>query len=182
MGYEPSNCQWVTHTEFNAATAHRRKKHGHTINGHRTRLHRTWTNMKHRCKHPSEKDRRIYEHVTVCEEWRTDFTAFRDWALSHGYSDDLEIDRKDSNGPYSPDNCRWVTDRQQRLNCRGTSASGFRGVHKVGKYAKWTAAIGGPTSRIRLGTFNSPEEAARAYDTAAKKLYGTFATLNFPNE
>lgn len=44
--------------------------------------------------------------------------AFRDWALSHGYADDLEIDRIDNEGNYEPSNCRWVTREVNQRNTR----------------------------------------------------------------
>jgi len=42
-----------------------------------------------------------------------------DWAVSNGYSDELQIDRIDGDGNYTPDNCRWVTPRENRLNAGG---------------------------------------------------------------
>jgi hypothetical protein len=51
----------------------------------------------------------------MCAEWRSSFVAFREWAMSNGYADGLEIDRRENDGPYAPDNCRWVTHSK---NCR----------------------------------------------------------------
>lgn len=56
--------------------------------------------------------------ITVCDEWANSWHAFRDWAWANGYGDNLQIDRIDNDGPYSPDNCRWVSGTR---NMRNTS-------------------------------------------------------------
>lgn len=43
-------------------------------------------------------------------------TSFSDWALSHGYSEDLTLDRIDPDGDYEPPNCRWATWSEQARN------------------------------------------------------------------
>lgn len=54
--------------------------------------------------------------ITVCEEWRTDAKTFVDWALSHGYRDDLTIERINVNGNYEPSNCTWIPMSEQYKN------------------------------------------------------------------
>lgn len=79
------------------------------------RLYRIWCNMKQRCKNPSSKDATIYANVTLCSEWENS-KSFAAWALSNGYTDELQIDRIDNSKGYSPSNCRWVTPMQQAQN------------------------------------------------------------------
>jgi HNH endonuclease/AP2 domain len=63
---------------------------------------------------------------------------------------------------------------------RKTNTSGYRGVKQIGK--RWSAGIHTSGRRAHLGMFETPEEAARAYDKAALEAYGESAILNFPKE
>lgn len=60
------------------------------------------------------------------------------------------------------------------------AASGFRGVTLIRKSNKWVARIYRDCESHHIGVFETPEEAARAYDEQAIKWHGPTAMLNFP--
>lgn len=76
-----------------------------------TRLHSIWGNMIQRCENVKRDSYQDYgaKGITVCPEWRNDFQAFYEWAVTHGYDDGLTIDRIDSSAGYNPQNCRFIT-------------------------------------------------------------------------
>lgn len=75
--------------------------------------------MKARCYNPQNDSYKYYggRGIVIAEEWLNDPTAFIEWATNNGWAKGLQIDRKDVNGNYTPDNCRFVT---QTINIRNT--------------------------------------------------------------
>lgn len=59
------------------------------------------------------------------------------------------------------------------------NTSGFKGVGRY-RNGRWRAYISRDRRHVHLGYFDTPEEAARAYDAAASEHFGEFARLNFP--
>ena len=106
-----------------------------------TRLYSIWRDMKNRCNGLKEKDKKNYfdRGITYCTEWET-FESFRDWALSHGYREDLTLDRINNDKGYSPDNCRWVTRSVQNNNTRQNHFITYNGeIHTL---KEWSDILG----------------------------------------
>jgi hypothetical protein len=69
----------------------------------------------------------------------------------------------------------------QRNRARSrNSLSGYKGVSPPANGKRWTATIHAGDRRVHLGSFDTAEDAARAYDKAAREMHGDFARLNFP--
>lgn len=83
-------------------------------------LYAVWGSMKQRCYDPNLRGFKDYggRGIRVCDEWRNDFPAFRDWGMREGYRAGLTLEREDVNGNYEPSNCSWVTPKQQQRNKR----------------------------------------------------------------
>ena len=84
------------------------------------RLYAIWKCMLRRCGLRGKADeytlsRYAGRGIGVCDEWLS-FEAFVEWALTNGYEDGLELDRKDNDLGYSPANCHWVTHKENCMN------------------------------------------------------------------
>lgn len=134
---------------------------------HKHPLYNTWCNVKSRCHNAKNPRFKHYggRDISMCVDWH-DINIFISWCLDNGWKKGLQIDRIDNNGNYNPENCRFVTNHENNLNTRllrSTNKTGFRGVnlHRRNKYA---AGVKVNYKRINLGTFDTPEEAARVRD------------------
>jgi len=97
-----------------------------------TRLYSIWHGIKGRCLNETDKDYRKYggRGIKVCKEWIDDFMNFYNWSMANGYRDDLTIDRVDNDGNYEPDNCRWITNKEQSRNRRSNTIYTYKGEGK----------------------------------------------------
>lgn len=94
----------------------------------------------------------------------------------------MEVDHRDRDGLHNwRENLRVCTHAQNSMNRGPSSVTGFKGVRLYGS-KKYIAQIKFRKKFFHLGIFTEAEEAARAYDAAAKKFFGDFAWLNFPDK
>lgn len=96
------------------ALAEKIKTHGHSAGGEWSPLYRTWSAMRERCTNPKQKCWHLYGGKGVKIEW----ASFEDFLRDMGptFQKGLSIGRKDSNGNYTKDNCRWETTKEQARN------------------------------------------------------------------
>ena len=117
-----------------------------------TRLYSIYRGMTTRCYNSNTPNYKRYgaRGITMCDEWKDNFQTFYDWAMSHGYSDELTIDRIDNNGNYEPSNCRWITVKEQNRNKRNVKFITYGG--KTQTIPEWTKELhlGKETIRERL--------------------------------
>ena len=96
--------------------------------------------------------------------------------------DDMEVDHVDHNTlDCRRNNMRLATHGQNMANRRmpqGENGSGYRGVYMTTS-GKWRAQIKSQGVIHQLGSYDTPEEAAMAWDEAALEMHGAFARLNF---
>lgn len=109
-----------------------------------TKLYVVWINMKQRCDNINHKSYKDYgdRGITVCPEWAESYIVFRDWALSNNYSEGLQINRIKNEGNYEPNNCNFVTPKENSNNRRSNKiksleiANEIRYLHSTVKYTQ----------------------------------------------
>lgn len=147
----------------------------------RHKLYSVWIGMKNRCY--NEKQRNYHNYggrgIKMCDEWRDDFLFFYNWAIENGWQEGLQLDREENDKDYSPDNCRFIT-RKENIDNRRVSLNltawgetknasdwALDGRCKVTYgtltyriQAGWTpeAAISSPTNRTDEQTFRRYKE------------------------
>lgn len=103
------------------------KTHGLSVS--EKRLYWVWAAIIQRCTNEKCKDYKDYgaRGIAICSEWRSNFANFCAWAKESGYVEGLSIDRKDNEKGYTPENCQWVTNKDQMRNQRKTVVLTYEG-------------------------------------------------------
>lgn len=97
-----------------------------------TKIYKIWESMKRRCLNPKVERYMSYggRGIKFCDEWNN-FIPFYEWAKSAGYKEGLSIDRIDVDGNYEPNNCRWITMKEQSNNKTTSNFVTYKGEIKT---------------------------------------------------
>lgn len=85
------------------------------------------------------EENECWRGIKVCEEWH-EASNFILWALNNGYERGLQLDRIDNDGDYCPENCRFVTPKENSRNRRNTKRLTVNGETKT--VAEWCEQLG----------------------------------------
>jgi len=112
--------------ETSRITGNKNRKHGRSV-GRRCPAYRSWEGMKSRCMNSSDPSFHLYggRGIFVCDEWIQSFELFL-----HDMGErprGTSLDRKNTDGNYEPENCRWATSQVQGRNKRNNRIVLFRG-------------------------------------------------------
>lgn len=130
-----------------AAEVLRGNKHTMTHGGVGTPEYRCWQLMKRRCYNPNDKKYSDYggRGIIVCSRWKDSFENFLA-DMGNRPSPKHSIDRKDFNGDYSPENCRWATPKEQMRNTRRNIMIEINGITRCA--SEWCEVLG--LDRVRI--------------------------------
>lgn len=131
----------ITSCGCGLARAERRTKHSMS----HTKSHRQWTSMRQRCENPNNPSYPRYggRGIAVCDRWQ-EFANF--YADMGDRPSGKSIDRIDQNGPYSPENCRWASTKDQARNMRSNRMLSMGGETYC--IAEWSERTGIATRKI----------------------------------
>lgn len=127
-----------------------RKKFATTHGKKHTKLYKIWEGIKDRTNPNHINCQYNYRklNIKMCDEWRNDFMSFYNWAIANGYKEEklpngrnkYEIDRINTYGNYEPNNCRWITQKEQLNNQTTNKLVTYKG--KTQTLAQWKDELG----------------------------------------
>lgn len=151
------------------------RKYGQNIDTKSSRLYSRYKHIINRCYNPKEENYTRFggKGIRVCDEWKNDFKAFYDWAISRGYDDKSTIIRLDTKtGNYNPENCRVVCllpklPEELKILMK-INKHGYRGIRKefskIGNL-RWKAVVIVNKKTISLGRYDTQKEALEKLNT-----------------
>lgn len=112
------------------------------------RLRHILSGMMDRCFNKKDKAYRWYgaKGIKVCDDWVNNPISFEEWSISNGYDDSLTIDRINENGDYCPENCRWVTNKDNAKYKSTTKMITVNSQSHTGR--EWANVLGVGTNLI----------------------------------
>lgn len=134
-----------------------------------TKLYRVRLEMIKRCNNPLADNYKYYgkRNIKVCDEWLKNPKSFLDWALANGYKEGLELDRINNNGNYEPNNCHFITHKENcaigKRRLSYLNKSGYRNIIKTrfNTYESYGYKNG---QQKFLGTFKNIKDAIKERD------------------
>lgn len=111
-------------------------------------LYQTWANMKNRCYNTKTPDYPNWggRGIKVCDRWLSSQNFIAD--LKDSYEKGLTLDRKDVNGDYTPENCRWVNRQVQNNNRRDNNLIEYNGKSQT--LSVWARELGIKRSTLSM--------------------------------
>jgi hypothetical protein len=120
--------------------------HGQSKVGFTTSIYTCWQHMIQRCYNPNNKGYKNYggRGIKVCERWHKFENFFADMGdMPNG----MFLDRKDNNGDYTPENCRWATRKEQQNNTRRNVWKDLNGEKRT--LTQWAEHLGINVNTLR---------------------------------
>lgn len=140
------------------ASKDRMTKHGM----HGTDIYKRWKGMKARCNNKSYHAYEKYHKKGVCDRWNNDFINFYN-DMHSTFFEGAELDRIDNSKGYYPENCRWVTHKENSNNRdKYKNNSGYTGVHLGKKNKTYQVNLSHNRKIIYIGSYKTLKEAVNA--------------------
>ena len=125
----------------------------------KSRIYGILCSMKKRCYNKNCTAYKDYGNrgIRICDEWKNDFLTFYNWAIGHGYSDGLTIERIDVNGNYEPNNCKWIPKGEQNRNTTRNVYIEYNNKKQL--ISDWSRDLGIPSNTLcrRLKQYDNIE-------------------------
>lgn len=136
--------------------------HGYAAKGAVHPLWYKWSSIKARCYNKNVSSFVFYgaRGIAVCKEWLESSKAFIEWGINNGWAPYLQIDRIDNEKGYSPDNCRFVTQKENARNRRSNRLLGDKTLAQISEETGVCCA----TVRYRIENGKSLAEASKNED------------------